>query len=424
MNLLDFGELWLLERLPVHDVIQDAIEGVAWTHGNARFAGIRVVVASNVQRLALALHKVLCDLTLALLQFGETCCELRLQLFIFVLGGKGLHPVQAQVEVAAAVINLVDLPRWRLVLLQKFLDCCAKRLRQHHSLAVLTLGANVHQRRFERKELSQGVPTQVAFLHKLFNVLGSRSSGSCLVHPSASKHRHNGQHLCTRVQLKDGEEIRVVISQDIASDRDGVLALLSPLKRLQASLLRGLDADLQPRCVMILQINLHLLQELCIVRSSLVQPKDRRSARSLRPGDCQLHPVLDGHILRLAGTPNVASSNLRFQEDLARRIDHFDSAGLLHLKGLVVRAVLFRFLGHEPHVRNCAHGAGIESSVLLAKLNNCLEDTRIAAVGNQALGVFGLVVLVPHLAAIPDHGRHGSINDDVAGHMQVGNTLV
>ncbi len=62
--------------------------------------------------------------------------------------------------------------------------------------------------------------------------------------------------------------------------------------------------------------------------------------------------------------------------------------------------------------------------MLLAEINSGLIDTGVTAVGDDGFGVLGLTLGVPHLSRIADHGWHGSINDDVTGHMQVGDALV
>src|SRR5690625_6301373 len=49
-----------------------------------------------------------------------------------------------------------------------------------------------------------------------------------------------------------------------------------------------------------------------------------------------------------------------------------------------------------------------------------LVDAGIAAVGDDGLGILQLALGIPHAPRIPDHGRHGGIDDDIAGHVQIG----
>jgi hypothetical protein len=94
------------------------------------------------------------------------------------------------------------------------------------------------------------------------------------------------------------------------------------------------------------------------------------------------------------------------------------------LEGLVVRAVLLRLLRHQPDVGHAAHGRRVELAVRLAVLDDRLVDAGVAGVGDHRLGVLQLARGVPHPAAVADHRRHGRVDDDVAGHVQVGDAAV
>ena len=61
--------------------------------------------------------------------------------------------------------------------------------------------------------------------------------------------------------------------------------------------------------------------------------------------------------------------------------------------------------------------------MLLAEIDGLSIDAGVAAIGNNCLGIPGLAVLVVHLAGVPDHGGHGSIDDYVTGNVQIGYTL-
>jgi hypothetical protein len=91
----------------------------ARAHGLADQLGIGVVVTADVHWLALNGVELGNDGRFVLGQgFGQGR-ELRLQGSVFGLGGQGLSPVQRQVEVAAAVVDVADFARWRLVVVQE-----------------------------------------------------------------------------------------------------------------------------------------------------------------------------------------------------------------------------------------------------------------------------------------------------------------
>mmetsp|Transcript_58613 Transcript_58613/g.166741 ORF Transcript_58613/g.166741 Transcript_58613/m.166741 type:complete len:562 (-) Transcript_58613:989-2674(-) len=113
------------------------------------------------------------------------------------------------------------------------------------------------------------------------------------------------------------------------------------------------------------------------------------------------------------------------EQDLAGpRVHDADGAGLLDHEGLVVRPVLLRLLCHQPNVWHRAHGGRVELPILLAVLDDHVEDGGVAAVGDAGLAVLELVSGRPHLPRLADHGGHGRVNDDVAGHMEVRDALV
>mmetsp|Transcript_58612 Transcript_58612/g.166734 ORF Transcript_58612/g.166734 Transcript_58612/m.166734 type:complete len:276 (-) Transcript_58612:1847-2674(-) len=113
------------------------------------------------------------------------------------------------------------------------------------------------------------------------------------------------------------------------------------------------------------------------------------------------------------------------EQDLAGpRVHDADGAGLLDHEGLVVRPVLLRLLCHQPNVWHRAHGGRVELPILLAVLDDHVEDGGVAAVGDAGLAVLELVSGRPHLPRLADHGGHGRVNDDVAGHMEVRDSLV
>ena len=159
-------------------------------------------------------------------------------------------------------------------------------------------------------------------------------------------------------------------------------------------------------------------------RAVLVQPED--GGRAAEPGALhgEFDPILDRRVLHLAHAEDIAILDRLFEQHLAGRIDRAHHAVAGDFEGLVVRAVFLGLLRHQADIGHAAHGRRIVGAVLLAVLDDGLIDARIAAVGDQRLGVLRLAVRIPHLAAFADHGRHGGIDDHVAGHVQVGDALV
>ena len=59
-----------------------------------------------------------------------------------------------------------------------------------------------------------------------------------------------------------------------------------------------------------------------------------------------------------------------------------------------------------------------------AEVDGCLINACVAAVGNHGFGVLRFAVFVPHTTGVANHSGHGSIDDDIAGNVQVGDAFV
>ena len=97
-------------------------------------------------------------------------CERLLQLRISGLRSCRFGPVKRQIEVTASIIDLIHFSRGRFVLLQEFCNRRIQGLSQDVRLLVIERRCQVLERRPERKELTERVPTQVPFLLKLLHV--------------------------------------------------------------------------------------------------------------------------------------------------------------------------------------------------------------------------------------------------------------
>src|SRR5690606_13384697 len=80
--------------------------------------------------------------------------------------------------------------------------------------------------------------------------------------------------------------------------------------------------------------------------------------------------------------------------------------------------------GHQTYVRAGTHGCRIKCTVLTAEIDGLLINAGVAAVRDHRQSVLTLAPAVPHLATVTDHGRHGGIDDHIAGHVQVGDAFV
>ena len=105
-------------------------------------------------------------------------------------------------------------------------------------------------------------------------------------------------------------------------------------------------------------------------------------------------------------------------------LDDADGALAGGLEGLVVRAVFLGGLGHEADVGDGAHGLRVEGAVFFAKVDRGGVDAGVAAVGDDAEGILAFAGGVPHLTGGADHRRHGGVDDDVRGDVEVGDALV
>ena len=149
---------------------------------------------------------------------------------------------------------------------------------------------------------------------------------------------------------------------------------------------------------MVLQVLVDLDDQVRVVRTGFIQPKNSGSCRGACAGDCKLDPVTDRDVLDLAGTPNVSGRDLVLDQNGAASVDYLDCPSLVELKGLVMAAVFLSGLGHESHVRDGAHGGRVEGTVCAAVVNSCLVDAGVAAVREHGEGVVFLPISSPHVS--------------------------
>ena len=383
-----------------------------------------MVVAAHVHGPALGRDQFPVDLRLVVGELLGNLGEAGLEFLVLALGGQGLGPVERQVEVAAPVVDLPHLAGRRLVVVEERGDGLVERFRQHRGLRILVGVGNVFQRSGEGGELAEGIPAQVALLLELLDVLGGRAAGARLEEPTTAQQGHDGQHLRAGAQLDDREQVGQVVAQGVTGDGDGVLTGPEPRQRELHRLDGGQDADVQPGRVVVLQVGVHLRDDLGIVRPLRVEPEHGRGAGETGAGDGQLDPILDGRVLGLAHAEDVTGLDLLLHQGCTGGVDNPDDTACGGDEGLVVGAVFLRLLGHQPHIRHGAHRGGIERAVLLAVLDDGLVDRRVAAVRDHGDGVVEFPVRPPHLSRVADDDGHGRIDDDVVRHMEVRDALV
>ena len=325
---------------------------------------------------------------------------------------------------AAAVVDLTDTASRRLVLVEQALGGLVEGVGEDAGAGVAIGLGQVTQRLGQREELTEAVPAQVVLLDQLLHVLGCRAAGPGLEEATAVHQRHDGEHLGAGAELEDGEEVGVVVTQDVAGHRDRVLALADPLDGELRGVGGGEDADVEALGVVLLEVFLDLRDEVGVVGAGLVEPEDRGVAGGAGACDGELDPVLDRGVLGLAGPPDVASLDLVLHEHVAGRVDDLDAAGCGHLEGLVVAAVFLGLLCHEPDVGHRAHGGGVVCAIGPAVVDDGLIDAGIGGVGDDGKSVGLGAVGAPHVAGGADHRGHGGVDDDVARDVQAGDALV
>ena len=134
---------------------QRRIERLARPHHRLDLVVIRQVISTNISGLALHRRKLRHDGLFAGLQrFGQRR-KVALQRFIFGLLGQRLCPVQGQIELAAAVVQLAGLGRRVLVVVQQFAGGDIERLGQYLGLCISGLQPQIFERYRQRQKLTQ-----------------------------------------------------------------------------------------------------------------------------------------------------------------------------------------------------------------------------------------------------------------------------
>merc|ERR550517_1966063 len=241
---------------------------------------------------------------------------------------------------------------------------------------------------------------------QLLYVLGCRTTCASLEKDSTSQQGNDGQHLGGGAELKDGEEIGEVVSQNISSHRDCVKTGTGPGARCSASISRGHELDVQSGGVVLLQVGLGQADQVGVVGTGGVEPENGLGILGASSVHAQLDPVLDGGVLGLAHPVDVAGVDSVAEDGGASGISDDHGALGSNLKGLVVASILLSLLSHKANIGDMSSGCPVKLSMLLAILDDRVVHGRIGSVRDDTLHLLQLVSLVPHLTTITDYIGH------------------
>ena len=232
-----------------------------------------------------------------------------------------LCPVAGKVIVASAVVVLPHLTARRLAFGQQLFGSVINGFA--HQLG--RRRAREPQAFPQGTELTQAVPAQVVLLDQLLHVLGRRATSTRFKQTAALHQLHNRQHLGRCANLKDREQIRQVIAQHVAGDRDAGLALTDRLAR-GAGGRRGCHDLKLVRQTARFKHGGDVFDQLGIVGAVRVQPENRAAIFCGLTLNRQLDPVQDWVFARRRQTPDVARLNAVAVQHVAVACDHLNRA--------------------------------------------------------------------------------------------------
>ena len=174
---------------------------------------------------------------------------------------------------------------------------------------------------------------------------------------------------------------------------------------------------------MFLQIFFHFLPDFHIVGTLRIQPENCRHLGSPGAIHGKLYPIANRSVFRLAHPENIALFHLLRKQNFAFAIDGVNLACSRSNKRFVAASVFLGTLRHQTHILNRPHRTGVECSILFAKFNGRVINSRIAAIRNAGFDLLQFAILIPHTARVADHRGHGSVDNHVARHMQIRNPL-
>src|SRR5262245_51417190 len=135
-----------------------------------------MIVPADILWLALRGKQLSVDLLFVVGKVLRDLLELLRDLLVRRLRGQRLCPIEREVEVAAPIIDLSDLSGRRLVALEELGVGLVQRISQNLGHRVVSRFRQVFQGSSQCEELTERIPSQVAFLLELLHMLRRRSS--------------------------------------------------------------------------------------------------------------------------------------------------------------------------------------------------------------------------------------------------------
>ena len=129
-----------------------------------------------------------------------------------------------------------------------------------------------------------------------------------------------------------------------------------------------------------------------------------------------------GPSLTRAEAPNIARVDRVLNQNIARAVGDSDLAGSRNFKSRVVGAILFGFLSHQTDIRHRAHGGRVEGAIFATVANGFFRKLRRNSdPGSRPSYRAAPSSGPPHFTRLTNSGGHRSIDDHIAGYVQVGN---
>ena len=101
---------------------------------------------------------------------------------------------------------------------------------------------------------------------------------------------------------------------------------------------------------MVTQVHVYLDDNLCVMSPLLIKPEHSRRTGLPGTDDCELDPVSNWLVLRLAHTENIVCFYRLFQPDLTAVSDQTYHTSTRCHKRLVMRTIFFSLPRHQPNV--------------------------------------------------------------------------
>ena len=157
---------------------------------------------------------------------------------------------------------------------------------------------------------------------------------------------------------------------------------------------------------MVFEVSIDLLDQLRVVRTFRIEPENCWCISCTCASYSEFHPITNRCIFYLTCAPDIALLNCMFMQNLTRSVTDTNGARCRNFKRLIMRAILFGLLSHQPNIWHSTHGARIKRAVCFTKINGRRINACIAAIRNNKVGVLLSTILIPHLTRRTNRGWH------------------